>query len=58
MWQLYVDTPKTKSSNRMIPLPEYMTNMLRQDYATAHTPYVVENKKGERMKWTQKFRQS
>ncbi len=49
MWQLYVDTPKTKSSNRMIPLPEYMTNMLRQDYATAHTPYVVENKKGERM---------
>ena len=49
IWQLCVDTPKTKSSNRMIPLPEYMTNMLRQDYATAHTPYVVENKKGERM---------
>ncbi len=48
-WQLCVDTPKTKASDRMIPLPEYITNMLRQNYETAHTPYVVENKKGERM---------
>ena len=44
-WQLCVDTPKTKASDRVIPLPEYITNMLRQDYETAKTPYVVENKK-------------
>lgn len=48
-WQLCVDTPKTKASERLIPLPEYITNMLRQDYENAQTPYVVENKKGERM---------
>ena len=48
-WQLCVDTPKTKASDRVIPLPEYVTNILRQDYEYAQTPYVVENKKGERM---------
>ena len=48
-WQLCVDTPKTKASDRIIPLPEYITDMLCQDYETAQTPYVVENKKGERM---------
>ena len=48
-WQLCVDTPKTKASDRVIPLPEYITNMLRKDYENAKTPYVVENKKGERM---------
>lgn len=49
IWRLCVDTPKTKASDRVIPLPEYITNMLRRDYETAQTPYVVENKKGERM---------
>ena len=49
VWQLCVDTPKTKASDRVIPLPEYITDMLRQDYENAKTPYVVENKKGERM---------
>lgn len=44
-WQLCVDTPKTKASDRVIPLPEYITNMLREDYENAKTPYVVENKK-------------
>jgi integrase len=48
-WQLCVDTPKTKASDRVIPLPEYITYMLRQDYETTQTSYVVENKKGERM---------
>lgn len=48
-WRLCVDTPKTKASDRIIPLPEYITNMLRQDYESAISPYVVENKKGERM---------
>lgn len=49
IWRLCVDAPKTKTSDRVIPLPEYITNMLRQDYEKAQTPYVVENKKGERM---------
>ena len=49
IWQLCVDTPKTKALDRVIPLPEYITNMFRKDYETAHTLYVVENKKGERM---------
>lgn len=48
-WKLCVDTPKTKASDRVIPLPEYITDMLRQDYENTKTPYVVENKKGERM---------
>lgn len=48
-WQVCVDTPKTKASDRVIPLPEYIVDMLRQDYETAKTLYVVENKKGERM---------
>lgn len=48
-WQLCVDTPKTNASDRVIPLPEYITKMLRRDRGTAKTQYVVENKKGERM---------
>jgi integrase len=48
-WQMCVDSPKTKASDRVIPLPEYIVVLLRQDYETAQTPYVVENKKGERM---------
>lgn len=48
-WQLCIDTPKTKASDRVIPLPEYITNMLQMDCESALTPYVVENKKGERM---------
>lgn len=48
-WSLCVDTPKTKASDRVIPLPGYITNMLRKDFESAKTVYVVENKKGERM---------
>ena len=48
-WNLCVDTPKTKASDRVIPLPEYITEMLHQDLASALSPYVVDNKKGERM---------
>ena len=47
--RLCTDTPKTKAADRVIPLPDYMVAMLRQDAASARTPYVVENKKGERM---------
>ena len=49
IWQLCVDTPKTKASDRVIPLPEYITDMLGQDFKSAKTPYVIENKKSERM---------
>ncbi len=49
VWQFCVDTPKTKSSDRVIPLPEYIMKMLRQDKTLAQTQFVVENKKGERM---------
>lgn len=48
-WRLCVDTPKTKASDRVIPLPEYITDLLRGDRETSRTSYVVENKKGERM---------
>jgi integrase len=49
IWKLCVDTPKTKASDRVIPLPEYITALLRADKESAITPYIVENKKGERM---------
>ena len=49
VWQLCVDTPKTKASDRVIPLPEYITVLLSADQESAVTPYIVENKKGERM---------
>jgi integrase len=48
-WKLCEDRPKTKASDRVVPLPDYIANMLRRDFETAQTPYVVENKKGERM---------
>lgn len=48
-WRLRVDTPKTRASDRIIPLPDYMAEMLRDDRTHATTPYVVENRKGERM---------
>lgn len=48
-WQLCVGTPKTKSSDRIIPLPEYISQILYKDKIKSITPYVVENKKGKRM---------
>ena len=48
-WRLFEDLPKTKASNRVIPLPEYMVEVLRRDLEGARSQYVVENKKGERM---------
>ena len=47
--RLYIDTPKTDASNRVIPFPKYITNFLQQGRIMAATPYVVENKKGQRM---------
>ena len=48
-WQLIVDKPKTASSDRVIPLPSYITQMLITQKETARSIYVIENKKGERM---------
>jgi len=48
-WRLVVDTPKSHSSNRIIPLPSYITELLKQEKQNANSPYIVENKKGERM---------
>ena len=48
-WQLCVDVPKTRSSERRIPLPFYITEQMREYRKSALSPYVVENKKGERM---------
>lgn len=43
IWQLCVDTPKTKSSDRVIPMPDYITALLKEDRALSQTAYVVEN---------------
>lgn len=48
-WQLIVDKPKTMSSDRLIPLPSYIVEMLWLRKENSRSDYVVENKKGERM---------
>ncbi len=48
-WQLCIDTPKTKSSARKIPLPSYIAEQLREYRKLAMSPYVIENKRGERI---------
>lgn len=48
-WHVCVDKPKTKSSERIIPLPSYIVEQLIEYKATARSCYVIENKKGERM---------
>ena len=49
IWHLIVDKPKTACSERVIPLPSYITEMLIAQKERAKSIYVVENKKGERM---------
>ena len=48
-WQVVVDRPKTASSDRVIPLPFYITQMLSERKKASKGIYVVENKNGERM---------
>ena len=48
-WQFCVDKPKTKSSERSIPLPSYIMEQIREYQKGALSPYIIENKKGERM---------
>lgn len=49
-WRLVVDKPKTKASDRVIPLPYYITKMLTERRASAiEGVYIIESKKGGRM---------
>lgn len=48
-WQVCVDKPKTKSSERIVPLPSYLIECMRAYKETAQSKFVVENKKGEMM---------
>lgn len=48
-WRLVVDRPKTTSSDRIIPLPSYITEMLIERRKARGGTYVIENKKGGRM---------
>ena len=46
---LVVDRPKTKASNRLIPLPDYVIRMLEEDLRRSGSRFVVPGKGGERM---------
>ena len=48
-WEVCIDKPKTKSSERVIPLPACIVDMMREYSLDSKSDYVVENKKGERM---------
>lgn len=48
-WEVCIDKPKTKSSERVIPLPVCIVDLLKEYSKSAKSDYVVENKKGERM---------
>ena len=49
IWELIIDTPKTKSSKREIPLPKYLLKLVKAQRKTSISKFVIENKKGERM---------
>lgn len=49
VWRLYVDRPKTRSSERVIPLPGFLMARLRTYRRGRVEPYVVENADGTRM---------
>lgn len=48
-WELCIDRPKTKSSERVIPLPACIVGLLKKYSMFKKSNYVIENKKGERM---------
>ncbi len=48
-WALCIDTPKTPSSNRVIPLPSHIADRLRKLRRSASSPYIIANKKNGRM---------
>ncbi len=48
-WQLYIDKPKTSSSERIIPVPTHLAMLLREQRRHAVNSNVVNNRHGERM---------
>ena len=48
-WQVCVDTPKTASSERIVPLPYYIVEILKNQKRMSLSNFVIENKKAERM---------
>lgn len=48
-WEVCIDKPKTKSSERVIPIPTCIVGLFKKYSKTAKSNYVIENKKGERM---------
>ena len=48
-WEVCIDKPKTKSSERVIPIPNCIIDLMKEYGMEAKSDYVVENKKGERM---------
>ncbi|MBQ5781301.1 MAG: site-specific integrase [Spirochaetaceae bacterium] len=49
VWKLFVDKPKTAASDRIIPMPAYITEMVIAQRKMSKSPYVVANKKDGRM---------
>ena len=48
-WEVCIDKPKTKSSERVIPLPTCIIELMKEYSITSKSDYVIENKKSERM---------
>ncbi len=48
-WEVCIDKPKTKSSERVIPLPTCIIELMKEYSITSKSNYVIENKKSERM---------
>lgn len=48
-WGLIIDTPKTKSSKREIPIPVHLLRFVIEQRDKSKGNFVVENKNGERM---------
>lgn len=49
IYKRYIDTPKTTSSDRIIPMTPYISQLLYIDMMNSKSKFVVENKKGEQM---------
>ncbi len=48
-YRVSVDSPKTSSANRYIPLPKHITRQLKRLRQKSNSPYIVPNRYGGRM---------
>ncbi len=48
-WQIYIDKPKTLSSERVIPLPSHLSSLLRDQRRHTISPYFIYNRRGGQM---------